>query len=598
MISSILTPFRWYNKYYQQNRWDIECKSVCDFKLITDQDHLLPFQIKRATSPSLIIDWILRPCCVDTESPMLNNSESLFISGWDNSNGAWIIDECGGIIAITNSGEFEFSTICYNGLIVGQEYTVSFYIGDQSGGATTALQFYNGGTLIGSYTGDTGLVTITFTATATTFCFGFTTPTSGDILQINNVQIVQSYSHGLTDIILDESLLYQTTYEDFDIISYCGNKLNVNTSELIPPGCYYSIMQDEAGVLYYSEVITVKSFDPSKSPYFILEWYNDCDLSDVIYSGSNGCDYKNKLYLEEAVLTKPTYPFKEEGSEDGNQNFNPTFQKWQKIISLFGYKLPEFIVDALTGIRLHDNIKFYYPIRQKQLYLDAPVTVRSLEYDVQYVVDDCFANVELKMTLQDQFVDETCCNNLDSSCLGCEKTIPEVNVFDEEQYEWALIFNDDTDTYELYNYLDNAWVLVGSYIAGVWTSDVSEIGDLICDDSKGDLPEFGAWQIQNSNLVFCPVVTSGVFTTGQNWLFIGTLFYNTYGQIEYSTNGGSSWTALLPKFTQAQFASGVELTVGITCCCEFLVRVKMFTLTCEYGYSVNKSIICQTHNCC
>lgn len=594
MVSSIITPFRWYNKYYQQHRWDIECKSVCDFQLITDTRHLLPFQIKRPPSFALITDWILRPCCNDSESPMLSLSESNFVENWS-ENSAWVLNQgcAGGMCANTGSG-FEDSTTCYNGLTIGQTYTVTFNVSNFSAHGPLELFIQNGATVLNTYTSD-GVYTVTFTATGTNFCFGFTGNEPGDIICVDSVQFVQAFSVSETDIVLKEDDLVLFNVGDFDIINYCGADLGGS----IAPGCYYSVIKDELGNLFYSEVITVKNFNPTKSPYFILEWYNTCDLTDIVYGRVQGCQFKNRLYLPDAVLTRPTYPFKEEGEEDGNQNFNATFQKWQKIVSLFGYKLPEFIVDALTAIRLHDTIKYYYPLRQKQITIDSAVTIKSVDYDVQYVINDCFANVELKMTLNDQFVDETCCHNLETGCKSCSKTIPGLNIQDPEEYEYSLMQDDPLLPPVLYQYIDNEWTIIGQYISGVWVSSVSAVGDIICDDEKGELEDVGGWQIQNTDLVFAPLITSAVFTTGQNWLFIGNLFLNTYGQIEYSIDGGSNWIPLLPKFTQAELSSGVELNVGITCNCQFLTRIRMFDLNdCEYGYSEEFTTDCQTGSGC
>lgn len=595
MNSSIITPFRWYDKYYKQHRFDVECQSVCDFELITDHRHLLPFQIKRTPSPYTITDWVLRKCCNDAEEQLLSEAAQNFVTDWSIPGGAWEAASCGGVRAITESGWGDAS-ICYNGLTVGKTYTLTFNIAqylNQSGGGTITLEVYNGATLLDSFTAG-GFMTVSFTATDASLCFAFVNNNIGDVLILQHVQITQAFEVAGDDVVLDETMLYLKAYTDFDMISYCGADLGLN----IAPGCYYSIIKDEAGNLLFSEVITVKNFLPECSPYIILEWYNSCDFTDVVYRGSNGCVYKNKLYLPIAVLNKPDYPITEEGEEDGNQTFNPTFQKWQKIVALSIYKVPEFIVDALTAIRLHDNIKYYYPLRKKQITIDSAVEIKSVEHNIEYVIDDCFANVDLRMLLFDQFVDETCCNNLSVACKTCSKTIPELDVFDTD-YEYALITNGETGSLELQQYVDNEWVVVGEYVSGSWVSDVSEVGDIICDDSKGEIDSVGAWQIQASGIVYCPLITSAVFTTGQTWLFIGNMFTGALGQIEYSTDNGSTWIPVLPKFTQSQLSSGIALNLGITQCCTFLTRIKMYDLNgCQYGYSASYTTPGQTSSCC
>lgn len=46
MISNLNTPFRWYDDIDYQNRYKGYCQSVCDFKLITPNNKLLPFVIR------------------------------------------------------------------------------------------------------------------------------------------------------------------------------------------------------------------------------------------------------------------------------------------------------------------------------------------------------------------------------------------------------------------------------------------------------------------------------------------------------------------------------------------------------------------------
>lgn len=586
MISSILTPFRWYDKYYQQNRWDIECKSVCDFQLITDQQHLLPFQIIRPSSLNTIDNWILRPCCNDSDQPLLSIAESTFQTSWTKFEPSyWTISDClEGISATIPSGSYSRS-IFYNKLIPGKSYTVTFDINTLSTSGIMSLNLLMGATVIANYT-TAGSKTFTYNNLSTAFGFEIFNQSVGDVISINNVQIVQNFSFNSDDIYLDVNLLYLKNFGSFDIISYCGVDLGTMYQSLasiqkIPPGCYYSVIIDSEGGTYYSEVITVKNFDTTKSPYFILEWYNTCDFTDVVFSSSNGCTYKNKLYLEDAVLTKPIYPFKEEGSEDGNQIFNPTFQKWQKVVSLFGYKLPEFIVDALTGIRLHDTIQYYYPIRQKQLTLDSAVTVRSVEYDVQYVVNDCFANVELKMLLEDKFVDETCCNNLSSACKECSIVV-EANVYDIDQ-GYALIYNDASSSYQIEQYLGGEWVVVGAYVGGNWQSDSFSIGDIICDFYKDDINLYGGWEIQADGIYFLPTIAP-VYMSGTTWNVYADIFTNSFGQIEYSTDA-VTWVSISTPKTQAQLIAGVSINFGIPCGTDFFIRVHQYTLDCDYGYS-------------
>lgn len=597
MISSIITPFRWYDKFYQQNRYDVECKSVCEFKLVTDQKHLLPFQFRRANSPDTITQWLLRKCCNPPEAILLDDMEQKFRKNWSNPDGAWEPDECGGMKAVTNVG-WANAKICYE-LSENTTYTIKFNIAKFQNGLQApglfGLNFYVTGSLHSTYQ-DTGYQSITFTTPPfvgiTTICFEFVNNISSSAVTLDFVQITQAFALAGDDVALDTSLLSLKQYSGFDLITYCGNAFATN----ITPGCYYSIIQDAGGNLYFSEVITVDDFIPEKSPHFKLEWYNSCDLTDIVYTSSAGCTFKNILYLPDAVLTRPEYPFKEEGEEDGNQSFKATFQKWEKIVSLIGYKLPEYIVDALTGMKLHDTIKYYYPARQKQLVLDSAVEIKSLEYEVQYVVNDCFANVELKMLLNDKYVDETCCHNLLPIGKEADIIIIELNVEDPDNTPWALKAPEDpapTDYY-VQKYTEGVgFETVGQYTDGVWISELDDdgneiipVGSIIIDQSKGALIDSGAWEIRVGGVYFSPTILSAVYTTGSKWLFIGTLLQNTYGQMQHDLLG--FWSNVDPSFSSAEIEQGVEVNFPINTIPTpvFNVRMRSFDINGNvYGFS-------------
>lgn len=602
MASSIITPFRWYDKYYHQDRFNIECTSLCEFKLITDQKHLLPFQLKRAISPYTIQRWILRKCCSDPERQLLSASQQRFADGWEMAEGTpWTAYTCGGISADTSVG-WANAKICYDGLTIGKVYTVNFNIGEFSEGlqlpGTLDVNVYNGATLLTTKQ-ETGYFEVTFTAGDTTVCFEFADYVATSIVVLNFVQITEAFELISGDVELDTALLNLKSYSAvgdqaaFDLISYCGAEFAAK----ITPGCYYSIIVDNGGSKFYSEVITVVDFIPEKSPYFKLEWYNTCDLTDVIYSGSNGCTYKNFLYLPDAVLTKPERPFEEQGEEDGNQSFKATFQKWEKQVSLIGYRLPEYIVDALTAIKLHDTIKYYYPIRKKQLTNDAAVTIVSVDYDVEYVVDDCFANVTLKMLLDSKFVDETCCHNLSLAVKVGDIEIIELNIGDPDVTPWKLSAPGSptpTQYYiEKYNEVTEVYDIVGEFVSGVWVSDLDDsgeeivpVGTIIIDQSAGTLADVGAWEVKEDGIFFCPSIDSVTKTTGYNWMFVGNLLTGVYGQVQHDMNG--TWENIGALFTSSEIDAGVEVNIPIFTFppVTYHVRIRSFDINGNsYGYS-------------
>lgn len=439
IVSPTISPFRWYDRFYEQNRYDVDCSNTCEFKLITDRGHLLPFQIKRDASSAKVIKWILRRNCDPAEVNMLTEDESKFYGGYLDT---WLFYDCNvrtidtSDIRTTSTGETRTLGVVScsnpdkqcnilrsgsssgvvgkmgNKLVIGRKYRISVVIGDVSlsAGSNLYMKFNNGATVLIDNINSIGIFEYEFTAIDTDIHFEVSAigyVGEFDYVGIEEIQIAELFIQNTNDIQLDPQQIIIVNVGTVDNIIYFGDALNVS----VPPGDYYSIIKTLDETVYYSEVITVKDFIPGKSKYIEIEWYNDCDIQDVIFQEVNSSLYKNKLYLDDALLTRPEYPFKEEGEEDGAFNFVPTFQKWQKRIQLVIAKCPEFIVDALTAIRMHETINVTNSARNKQLQIAESTTIKSIEATVENIFNDCFQTVTLLMLLDEKYIDETCCSN-------------------------------------------------------------------------------------------------------------------------------------------------------------------------------------------
>jgi hypothetical protein len=424
--SSIISPVRWYSDYNEQDRFSNNC-DICDFELITDKTRLLPFQLRRDASPLLISKWFLRRACNEPYSDILNTNDSLFTldSGyWTKENFTIANGKAKSTITIPSPGGALRKTGC---LTTGKTYKVKLVINEISGGIVYFVTNETLNTNLHSYT-SVGTYEITFTAIGTDDGVYITfNGAAGNTVTIESVNIYKfnifSAIDGDIDLPLGSLNLFSIGSQD--VIQYCGGAFNFQ----IPCNKYYLILEEGSNV-YYSEVITVKDFIPSQSPYILLEWKNNCDLSDIIYSNES-CDYWNRLYID-GVITKPEYPIKEEGETDGNERLNITFQKWEKKQSLIIEKAPEFLVDSLTAIQLHDTIKFTNSLRIKQITVSESIEIEKIESsEISYIFNDCAANVGLKMILKDKIIDSTCCTNTPIiTCYTCDYTVSDFEVED------------------------------------------------------------------------------------------------------------------------------------------------------------------------
>lgn len=435
MISSLITPLRWYNDIFESSRYSTVC-DICPFELITDKTRVLPFQFRRDKSGYGISKWFLRKECEDPALPLFNNNDSLFTidtAFW--SKTAYVISDgkikgTGPTAELTRNGVFTPGKyydikVVVNECIIGFNATVQTNTGIKFGITTTGTfttRFLAG-------VGETDLEIVTSVAGAS------------DYIVIESIQVYeyQHFDTGIGDIDLNTALLKLVNVGDKDLISYCGDPFLFQ----IPCGKYYMIITSANNETYYSELLTVKDFIPSQSPYTMIEWKNNCDLSDVIYQPIQDCSFMNRMYVE-GELTRSEYPIKEEGEEDGNQNLNITFQKWEKRQSLFVAKSPEFIVDALTAIRLHDTVFITKSIRKSQFQTLPSFEIEKVEADLSQIFNDCATNVELKLLLKNKIVDVSCCENIPvTGCIPCDYEVDGLDILTSDKWYLGDIPDED-----------------------------------------------------------------------------------------------------------------------------------------------------------
>lgn len=584
-VTSLLTPFRWYTDFYEQDRYTKDCK-ICPFQLITDKTRLLPFQIMRDKSPYAVDKFYLRKACINYYEPVLSTNDSLFIL----DSGTWAKTRFQITNGYAKSTGGTTGEISMSGLTAGKEYSVKIIVNQiyiVSGSSFTA-EAYEDTNLLGQIF-TPGTYIYTFTASATTFSINYASSNANNYIIIEEVAINEIIQLGTNadDVELDVTSIITCNAGDIDYLTHCGGVLE----NQLPCGEYYAVIETYDSV-YFSEVIFVHDFIPSQSPFVLLEWWNSCDISDVIYK-EHTCSYKNRLYID-GPISKAEYPIKEEAEEDGYGNANVVLVKWEKQRTLSVPKAPEFITDSITALRLHDNLYYTAPLRKNQYKVSDAVQFEKSEHALQPVFNECATNVELKMYLSDKVVKTKCCTDIAAcECAECEATILEVNSFDDN-YDYALILDPVISPSGLYKLNRDT---------DVWELQDGLTGFLICDDSSEGT---GFWEYQPSNpnategYIWSPKLISLVHVSGGTFTATGTLISMSYGEIEYSTDGGSNWLIATPRFTPTQLQAGFNVTLSPTPCCgNFLARVHSFDISgCDYGYSSNIEVASPTNDCC
>ena len=132
--------------------------------------------------------------------------------------------------------------------------------------------------------------------------------------------------------------LHQTKYADY--LTYYGATVAGLT---MPCGFFY------LGVAgFFSEVFQAAN---SLSAAVLLTWQNAKPIGPVYY----GAGFVQTLYVTNEIL-EPDYRFEEEGDLNGSEVFVRDSAKLSKLRILESGGVPEYLVDALNAVPLHDEV--------------------------------------------------------------------------------------------------------------------------------------------------------------------------------------------------------------------------------------------------
>jgi hypothetical protein len=300
--------------------------------------------------------------------------------------------------------------------------------------------------------------------------------------------------------------------------------------------------------------------------YNLIEFWNSCDLGNYLYQAH----FKQRFYFEQTVGL-PEYLKEEEGTTDGKKRFIPSFQKIKKIYQIDFGLVPEYMVDALQVMQLHDT---------KWIYLTdgGSGEMQDIELTVEWERLGCYAQVKMKFSTE--FINKTaCCSDrslclaLDGDCIGVEVYYGNAKINDPEGQGVTngsryLFWNTNPAigkyTGSVYTYINPAWVEKTE-----WNVEGSLIED-IPDDQKLYYDGVYWWQV--------PLVNSYDASTDDLVLY-GFCIPDTLTHIIINVDGVIT--------TSDVYLSNVFNSDGIT-----------FINALHGGYShVDITIHCYTHSC-
>ena len=314
----------------------------------------------------------------------------------------------------------------------------------------------------------------------------------------------------------------------------------------------------------------------------LIEYSNSVDFGDILYH--NG--FENRVYLN-ADVSKPTYELEEEGTEDADGEFSPTFQKWAKKYSIQFYA-QEFLADALTLMTLHDQV--YVTLKNGE-------NSQVLDIDVEPVWDnniECWAEVTMTF-VTDYIIRKNCDENFGIGCIDTVYTSgyapQDADDGSTGQANWntpigsgGIMFFYTTLTNGQYYGTND--IPVGFYQSdgGSWTLlDMSNgsFGDTTLTDCVY-LVKMG---IVYSKMPYIYSVTDNGNGTATIYM-TPTGLSNQFLQAQYDDGG---WTDIGDPQYESAFVSGVTVTTGAG---TFDFRLQWYNHSCTYGTGneVNQTI--------
>jgi hypothetical protein len=357
-------------------------------------------------------------------------------------------------------------------------------------------------------------------------------------------------SDGSTSDVLAEMQLkglevLQPDGEDLDIVIYPGT-ISLDYSNL---GNHYLVLSDGTNT-WYSEYFC---FRDGTEGLVRIEYYHGEDFCVPGGIVRYRAPYKNRVYLC-TDIGKPVYEYQEEVIERDGRNF-PTKQISIKRFK-FNVVLPEFLIDALRLVQLHDFVEVYN-------YRDG----RNYEVDELEMNDPSWEDFGDLADVTFEFTTDTVVVNAGRPATSVAYEVDPASCI-VAQYEAVALIRENSSNYNNGSYLDNSGNTVrlapDDYVVVVTTTQ-----DIILEQWNGS--SFSTVTLTDGDVVYQQVGTQYFYADSGILLINTILTYNdTTGVVTaqalpgvysnlYASDGSTD--TLLGQFTQAQLESGVTVTV-------------------------------------
>lgn len=307
-----------------------------------------------------------------------------------------------------------------------------------------------------------------------------------------------------------------------------------------------------------------------------IEWGNSCDIGNTLYEQG----FTNSIYFD-TIIGLPKTNHLTEANENGAGELITTFQRRTKTFQ-FEVFIPEYVVDALQDIRLHNRIRI---IQLDPLIVYEVVDNTTFSVETNFEFAGCFADTIVTFTAREVIVKTGCCTNLGlSKCWddcaftgSCSATFPvaprvgQIVLIGGPSLDYEGFFS-----FFIYQYTTDGWQLVDPVINRCFCC-LADAGGCDTIYLYEEIPN--PWPTGN-----------GLDETIQVWSQIPSIIsveaidsthvlikvrgaQGSWCQLETSIDGGGSWTVVNATEISDNELLITGLVVEVPACGEYLLRL-------------------------
>ena len=302
--------------------------------------------------------------------------------------------------------------------------------------------------------------------------------------------------------------------------------------------------------------------------FVIFDYRNKYDMGGILYQTG----YRQYFFVD-TELSTPAYEIEEDGEQDGDNNFLPTFRKTQKIYNL-KFAANAHILDAMYMMQMHVSQfgEVYVQIKNEER-----AKVLTMAVDETYPQSAELSVVTMRIAVDYKLMDSSnkytvdCLTSIRDDIAGIKTTIASIfnpplkGIINEVPY----IFDNVT------GYVNDVYIY---RFAGQWEAQGLNVAGNVVTTTDGDTYYFDGARFKKY-----PIINSYAESSG-TYIIKGFIPFGTFVKLQYKTTGSySTWSTIL---TASQFKNvGFQFIKTPPLDQWYTLRVYCYDHNCSYGYS-------------